>query len=739
MNKTSIILLPLFAFVLLGVPAIVYGTHDTLTAPYYDFKTTWQIPEDNLTVTFQIDTDDQGIVWWGDGYESKATVLGDVTSVTHTYEKAGTYKIEISAFMEHLRFGDESTPLDYRLVSVDRWGSNEWGTMKDMFRNQMAVNILASDKPDLSKVTDMSGMFYLSGINDKTDISHWDVSNVKDMSNTFAQATSFNGDLSKWDVSKVTDMSGMFRQATSFNGDLSNWDVSNVLTLERMFNGATLFNSDLSNWDVGYVTNLSYTFDNAKSFTSDLSNWDVSNVTTLERTFAFATSFTSDLSNWDVSNVTDLFGTFAYAVPFTSDLSHWDVSNVVYMTNLFTGLKSFNSDLSHWDVSNVAQMNEMFYGAHSFTSDLSDWDTSSLLRTYGMFTNAYSFTSDLSDWDMSKVTMTGTMFQGALSFNSPLNDWDVSNVQNMNRMFDGANSFNQDLSNWDLDNVTLMNHMVKNTAFSTLNYDRLLISFSKQNVNEKVNFESNSEYCKGPAETARNILLDSFEWSITDKGMTQNCPYQLDDLKDALSRETPTDDKPTDDKPTTNTPTGPPTTYNGIPIDTTLSMRTIHTIPGAPPIDNEPHTSPPSGNPPTGDPTGVKPHTYPPTGDKPTNDKPTNDKTFNDKSTDDKPTGDKPTGDTTNPPTGDKPTGDPTDVISGHKPKIPTDDQFAKMNVDIFTVVRTFDDTFIIIADNEIFSITTNESFNKTHFLEQLSSLINTSIVANNTSSGNNP
>ena len=57
---------------------------------------------------------------------------------------------------------------------------------------------------DVSKVTDLSGLFYKSEFNG--NISQWDVSNVKSMKEMF-QGSRFKGDLSKWNVSRVEDMS----------------------------------------------------------------------------------------------------------------------------------------------------------------------------------------------------------------------------------------------------------------------------------------------------------------------------------------------------------------------------------------------------------------------------------------------------------------------------------------------------------------------------------------------------
>lgn len=41
------------------------------------------------------------------------------------------------------------------------------------------------------------------------------------MNGLFKEAYSFNGDISKWDVSNVKDMSEMFMDSRKFNGDIS--------------------------------------------------------------------------------------------------------------------------------------------------------------------------------------------------------------------------------------------------------------------------------------------------------------------------------------------------------------------------------------------------------------------------------------------------------------------------------------------------------------------------------------
>lgn len=93
---------------------------------------------------------------------------------------------------------------------------------------------------DVSKVTSLEYTFaYVAkeAPNFSIDISNWNVSNVRNMRQTFSgigynASTISLGDLSKWDVSNVTDMYGMFQQTgykASWYLDLRAWNVKNVL------------------------------------------------------------------------------------------------------------------------------------------------------------------------------------------------------------------------------------------------------------------------------------------------------------------------------------------------------------------------------------------------------------------------------------------------------------------------------------------------------------------------------
>ena len=81
------------------------------------------------------------------------------------------------------------------------------------------------------------------------------------------------GLMENWNVSRVTNMSGLFADLNeNFNEPLNNWDVSNVTNMNSMFRSARTFNQPLNNWNVSNVTQMKYMFMNATTFNQPLNN-----------------------------------------------------------------------------------------------------------------------------------------------------------------------------------------------------------------------------------------------------------------------------------------------------------------------------------------------------------------------------------------------------------------------------------------------------------------------------------
>ena len=204
------------------------------------------------------------------------------------------------------------------------------------------------------------------------------------MKDTFSGAGSFNSDLSMWDVSNVKDMTGMFQNAHTFNGDLSTWDTSRVTSMRMLFNNAEAFNRDISKWDVRRVTNMDKMFKGAVAFNGDVYNWNVSAVTDMNHMFANTLEFNEDITDWNVSSVIKMNGMFKDAKAFDFDISNWKAVEVTNMTEMFRNAKAFGQDIATLIASKVQRQNcsenlmteqedtsnEMFKGA----SAMSPWN-----------------------------------------------------------------------------------------------------------------------------------------------------------------------------------------------------------------------------------------------------------------------------------------------------------------------------------------------------------------------------
>ena len=259
------------------------------------------------------------------------------------------------------------------LLRVEQFGTVQWQTMCGAFQNCKNMQFASGiDIPDLSKVTDMSGMFSdCTSFNQP--LNNWDVSKVTNMRAMFDGCTSFNQPLNNWDVSKVADMSYMFMNCTSFNQPLNNWDVSQVTNMSYMFSSCTSFNQPLNSWDVSKVTNMSYMFPSCTSFNQPLSSWDVSKVTYMSNMFFGCTSFNQPLNSWDVSKVTDMSWMFYGCTTFNQPLNNWDVSEVTNMRRMFSGCTSFNQNLGMWKLEANLDLSNCGMSAENYSKSLEGW------------------------------------------------------------------------------------------------------------------------------------------------------------------------------------------------------------------------------------------------------------------------------------------------------------------------------------------------------------------------------
>jgi surface protein len=239
-------------------------------------------------------------------------------------------------------------------------------------------------------------------------------------------------------------------------------------------------------------------------------------------------SDTPDLS--DVASMSQMFEDASSLSASESNIGEWETSNVLDMSRLFVNAESFNRDIGSWDVSSVTDMGNMFRDADSFNQDIGDWNVSEVTDMQSMFRQAASFNEDIGEWDVSSVTNTGYMFADATSFNRDIGGWDPSNVTNMRNMFDEAESFDQDVGSWNVSSVTQMELMFQGAGLSTTNYDRTLVGWALQSLQDDVTLNVGSSldpitYCN--SSPFRTHLAVVFDWSIRDEGQGDDCPDLL--------------------------------------------------------------------------------------------------------------------------------------------------------------------------------------------------------------------
>lgn len=236
-----------------------------------------------------------------------------------------------------------------------------------------------------------------------------------------------------------------------------------------------------------------------------------------------------EIKNFGVDHIADLL--VAYRGCSNLTITATDILNLATYGNQWTfaflGCVEITtiSSIESWDTSNVTIMSGVFNGCVNMNQPLDNLNVSNVKLLDYMFANCFVFNQPLNSWDTSNATSMQAAFFRCSIFNQPLDNWDTSNVTNMSQMFWGSGSpqpmkFDQSLASWNITSVTNMTNMFLGMALSTENYDETLISWASQAVKSNVPFHGgNSKYTAGgAAEAARNTLIETYGWTITDGG-----------------------------------------------------------------------------------------------------------------------------------------------------------------------------------------------------------------------------
>ena len=283
----------------------------------------------------------------------------EVTSVYAKLYSDGTLILSSSDYTDT----SKTLTNDFGLV-VDKTGSNYWSaspykeqvtTVK--FYDEIIPSTTAHYFTNLSNLESFENMSYLeTGLSTSMQAMFWGCTSLTSI------------DVSHFNTSNVTNMSGMFAGSYSYSEGVTNQTYN--------FTGS-LTSLDLSNFNTGNVTNMSYMFEAQPCLESIiLSSFNTENVTTMGHMFYGCVSITElDLSSFDTSSITNVSGiALMFATP---------QSGTIYDR---TGRPSGNIYAYYNGESNIESALEKIY-----VSDL--WDLSGITAGQGndsMFSDCVS-------------------------------------------------------------------------------------------------------------------------------------------------------------------------------------------------------------------------------------------------------------------------------------------------------------------------------------------------------------
>ncbi|MCR5832854.1 MAG: DUF285 domain-containing protein [Candidatus Saccharibacteria bacterium] len=431
------------------------------------------------------------------------------------------------------------------VIGIDAWNTSKVTNMKNAFRGfggnsryeywrnegwkwyESAGNFDPSnswlkyglDNWDFSKVTDMTGMFEMAGINkrimDKMESSTWNVGRVVSMSRMFYEAgLDTEVDFGNWNVASVADMSEMFSKARLISLSLSGWHTNSLMNMDKMFAGATIRNSAKYHYEYldGNSNHEIFVHDVDREVASgiNMDNFDVTRITSLKELFKGLQTYSGEVcgNSWNGAS----YDTVCYVNSkgnATISMNDWDIRNVLYMDYMFNVAQSGEpialDGFSDLDTSNVVSMSHMFENyiadQDAWNYDFSNLDTDNVLDMSYMFANIEYRSSnvniDLSTLDTSSVLDMNHMFNNAGSEAATFlinfgGDFDTSSVRNMSYMFNNAgsstNTFTLDLSSFDTSNVQNMSYMLFNAGKLAANFSVNITGWDVSNVYEREYF-----------------------------------------------------------------------------------------------------------------------------------------------------------------------------------------------------------------------------------------------------------
>ncbi len=279
------------------------------------------------------------------------------------------------------------------------------GTMQYMFTGFVDTICIDLTSLDMTKVTEMIGLFYGCSALETVNLGGLDMTNITDVSNMFDGCINLQTIYTPNAIAEGVTIALPYTFIDGSGNEVTEISSANCnQTLTRYETGT-----------FGDTNGITWTFYNGvmtvtgKDSFSDSAAWaDKVDVSIREATKSVVVndltiSGTAIAMFMNFENVTDI--TF----------NNIDTKDVTNMSSMFNGCSNLQSlDLSSFDTSQLADMSSLFEGCTSLSSvDLSSFDTSQLADMSSLFEGCTSLSSvDLSSFDTRGVERMNDVFTG---------------------------------------------------------------------------------------------------------------------------------------------------------------------------------------------------------------------------------------------------------------------------------------------------------------------------------------
>lgn len=330
------------------------------------------------------------------------------------------------------------------------------------------------------------------------DISDWNISRTRDLSNLFMNNTEFNEDISRWNTYKVTDMSNTFYSATKFNQDISQWDTSKVEKMGYIF-AFSGFNQNISQWDISNVEDKDIML--MFAYNLDYQNVIFDNYELNQSSMFFNPNIY--LNNKTIREAIKLWTKNEnVAIQKYGNIENWRTDLVTDMSYLFYNFKQVPK-IENWNVKSVINMDYMFYNLEDSQVNSNRlilifgiWDLFSLKYAFNMINDNFNLEfNDSIDNLVTEISKTGMKNVGRdrIYRNRIFND-DFNNQETTYKMYDYNESKKDDIE-YFYQNLAknIEHHNIRNSNFiNNLNNRGIIKTRFKNNIGEE-NFSDTAD------------------------------------------------------------------------------------------------------------------------------------------------------------------------------------------------------------------------------------------------------